>query len=83
MSEKKKYYIGVSILNCYEVDAKNEEEAEDKRMSEENKETKYFSASCNLNFTAGSYEEACDQLLDYLKDSVNDGDVTSWFINEE
>ena len=29
MSEKKKYYIGVSILNCYEVDAKNEEEAED------------------------------------------------------
>ena len=36
-----------------------------------------------INFTAGSYEEACDQLLDYLKDSVNDGDVTSWFINEE
>ena len=29
MSEKKKYYIGVSILNCYEVDAKNEEEAEE------------------------------------------------------
>ena len=24
----KKYYIGVSILNCYEVDAKNQEEAE-------------------------------------------------------
>ena len=41
------------------------------------------SASCNFNFTAGSYEEACDQLLDYLKDSVTDGDVTSWFINEE
>ena len=52
-------------------------------MSEENKETKYYSASCNLNFTAGSYQEACDQLLDYLKDSVNDGDVTSWFVNEE
>ena len=52
-------------------------------MSEENKETKYFSASGNVNFTAGSYEEACDQLLDYLKDSVTDGDVTSWFINEE
>mgnify|MGYP003142007906 FL=1 len=29
MSEKKKYYIGVSILNCYEVDAKNKEEAEE------------------------------------------------------
>ena len=29
MSEKKKYYIGVSILNCYEVDAKDKEEAED------------------------------------------------------
>lgn len=27
--QKKKYYIGVSILNCYEVDAKNEEEAEE------------------------------------------------------
>ena len=27
--KKKKYYIGVSILNCYEVDAKNEEEAEE------------------------------------------------------
>ena len=25
----KKYYIGVSILNCYEVEAKNQEEAED------------------------------------------------------
>ena len=59
-------------------------------MSKENKETKYFSASCILNFTAGSYEEACDKLLDYLKDSVNDGEtcktetgVTNWFINEE
>ena len=29
MREKKKYYIGVSILNCYEVDAKDKEEAED------------------------------------------------------
>ncbi len=29
MSEKKKYYIGVSILNCYEVDAKDQEEAEE------------------------------------------------------
>ena len=29
MSEKKKYYIGVSILNVYEVEAKNEEQAED------------------------------------------------------
>ena len=28
-SEYKKFYIGVSILNCYEVDAKNKEEAED------------------------------------------------------
>ena len=27
-SEYKKFYIGVSILNCYEVDAKNKEEAE-------------------------------------------------------
>ena len=52
-------------------------------MSIKKKATKYFSASCNLNFTAGSYEEACDQLLDYLKDSVNDRDVTNWFINEE
>ena len=25
----KKYYIGVSILNCYEVNAKNQEEAEE------------------------------------------------------
>jgi len=25
----KKYCIGVSILNCYEVEAKNQEEAED------------------------------------------------------
>ena len=52
-------------------------------MSEENKETKYFSASCNLSFTASSYEEACEQLLESLKDSVNSKDVTSWFINEE
>ena len=63
-------------------------------MSEENKETKYYSASCNLNFTAGSYEEACETLLDYLKDSVNEGKgifecgttsemLTNWFINEE
>ena len=29
MSENKKYYIGVSILNVYEVEAKNEEQAED------------------------------------------------------
>ena len=29
MSEKKKYYIGVSILNCYEVDARDQEEAEE------------------------------------------------------
>ena len=29
MSEKKKYYIGVSILNVYEVEAKNEEQAEE------------------------------------------------------
>ena len=27
--QKKKYYIGVSILNVYEVEAKNEEQAED------------------------------------------------------
>jgi hypothetical protein len=27
--QKKKYYIGVSILNCYEVDAKDQEEAEE------------------------------------------------------
>lgn len=56
------------------------------KMSEENKETKYFSASCNLNFTAGSYEEACETLLDYLKDSVNEDKgigLTNWFINEE
>ena len=66
--------------------------------NKENKESKYFSASCNLNFTAGSYEEACDQLLDYLKDSVNNGETirtkdhlfigknrsySNWFINEE
>jgi len=29
MSEKKKYYIGVSILNVYEVEAKNKEQAEE------------------------------------------------------
>ena len=29
MSENKKYYIGVSILNVYEVEAKNEEQAEE------------------------------------------------------
>ena len=27
--QKKKYYVGVSILNVYEVEAKNKEEAED------------------------------------------------------
>ena len=29
MSENKKYYIGVSILNVYEVEAKNKEQAEE------------------------------------------------------
>ena len=29
MSEKKKYYVGVSIVNCYGVTAKNKEEAEE------------------------------------------------------
>ena len=29
MSENKKYYIGVSILNVYEVQAKNKEQAEE------------------------------------------------------
>ena len=29
MSVKKKYYIGVSILNVYEVEAKNKEQAEE------------------------------------------------------
>tara|TARA_R100000808_G_scaffold512_3_gene2730 strand:+ start:15050 stop:15235 length:186 start_codon:yes stop_codon:yes gene_type:complete len=29
MSKKKKYYVGVSIMNCYEVEAKDKEEAEE------------------------------------------------------
>ena len=29
MSEKKKYYVGVNIVNCYGVTAKNKEEAEE------------------------------------------------------
>ena len=29
VTDMKKYCIGVSILNCYEVEAKNQEEAED------------------------------------------------------
>ena len=52
-------------------------------MSEENKETKYYSASCNLNFTAASQADARDELLKYLKDLVKNKDVSSWFINEE
>ena len=38
MSENKKYYIGVSILNVYEVEAKNKEQAEDVVRNYSNKE---------------------------------------------
>jgi len=38
MSENKKYYIGVSILNVYEVEAKNEEQAEEIVRNYSNKE---------------------------------------------
>jgi len=38
MSENKKYYIGVSILNVYEVQAKNEEQAEEIVRNYSNKE---------------------------------------------
>ena len=36
--QKKKYYIGVSILNCYEVEANNKEQAEDIVRNYSNKE---------------------------------------------
>ena len=36
--QKKKYYIGVSILNVYEVEAKNKEEAEDMVRNYSNEE---------------------------------------------
>ncbi len=38
MSENKKYYIGVSILNVYEVEAKNKEQAEEIVRNYSNKE---------------------------------------------
>ena len=31
--QKKKYYVGVSILNVYEVEAKNKQEAESRHQS--------------------------------------------------
>ena len=52
-------------------------------MSIKKKATKYFSASCNLNFTSESQADARDELLKYLKDLVKNKDVSSWFINEE
>ena len=36
--QKKKYYVGVSILNVYEVEAKNKEEAEDMVRNYSNEE---------------------------------------------
>ena len=36
--QKKKYYVGVSILNVYEVEAKNKEEAEDAIRNYSNEE---------------------------------------------
>jgi len=36
--QKKKYYIGVSILNVYEVEAKNKEEAEEAIRNYSNEE---------------------------------------------
>ena len=36
--QKKKYYVGVSILNVYEVEAKNKEEAEDTVRNYSNEE---------------------------------------------
>ncbi len=47
------------------------------------KETKYFSATCNLSFTGSSSEDVTEQLLKYLKDSVKSGDLSPWFIIEE
>ena len=37
-TQKKKYYVGVSILNVYEVEAKNKEEAEDTVRNYSNEE---------------------------------------------
>lgn len=36
--QKKKYYVGVSILNVYEVEAKNKEEAEEAIRNYSNEE---------------------------------------------
>ena len=36
--QKKKYYVGVSILNVYEVEAKNKQEAEDTVRNYSNEE---------------------------------------------
>ena len=47
------------------------------------KQTKYFSASCNLSFVAESADDAKKQLLTYLKALVKKGDLSNWNINEE
>ena len=58
MSEKKKYYIGISIVNCFEVTAKDKEEAEDIVRNYSNEETLNDSAFL-INY------------VDEIKDSVN------------
>tara|TARA_R110002051_G_scaffold8306_2_gene34990 strand:- start:2651 stop:3052 length:402 start_codon:yes stop_codon:yes gene_type:complete len=56
--EKKKYYVGISIVNCFEVTAKDKEEAEDIVRNYSNEETLNDSAFL-INY------------VDEIKDSVN------------
>ena len=63
MSENKKYYIGVSILNVYEVEAKNEEQAEEIVRNYSNKEL-LEDSDFNVNY------------IDEIKEEGNGHEVT-------